>query len=179
MDQWVCLLRAVNLGARNRVSMPALRKALGVAGFDNVRTYLQSGNVVLDSPLPQAQVAAGVGAVIAQEFGLDTPVLLRTPQQIRDILDWCPFPDEATTQPTMVHVVHLDEPPRPERVAAVLGEDWSPEALVIDGTEACIRYTTGMRESRLQHATLLRRLGVGGTARNWRTLQAVAGMLAG
>ena len=47
MPEWVCLLRAINLGARNKVGMPQLRKALDAAGFEDVRTYVQSGNVVL------------------------------------------------------------------------------------------------------------------------------------
>jgi uncharacterized protein (DUF1697 family) len=174
----VCLLRAVNLGARNKVNMPHLRKALGAAGFDQVRTHLQSGNVLLHSTRPDADtVATAVRDVIRTEFGLDTPVLVRTPEQIRSILSWCPFPEQAATRPAAVHVLHLDTEPEPTRVAATLAEDWHPDRLTIRGREACLCYASTMHASRLQHATLLNRLGVTGTARNWRTLTAIAGLL--
>lgn len=179
MREWVCLLRAINLGARNKVAMPQLRKALAAAGFDDARTYLQSGNVVLHSNHRSAdRVAAAVRTVVKDDFGIDTPVLVRTPQQIRNILAWCPFPEQAATQPTTVHVVHLDAEPDTARVADTLAQDWSPDRLEIHGPEACILYATTMHDSRLQHAALLKQLDVGGTARNWRTLTAIADMLA-
>jgi uncharacterized protein (DUF1697 family) len=178
MAEWVCFLRAVNLGARNRVSMPQLRKALLAAGFEDVRTYLQSGNVVLKSRRrAEADVASAVRSVVGVEFGIDTPVLIRTPQQVRDILAWCPFPAEAVSTPATVQVVHLDAEPEPVRVASTLAQDWRPDALEIRGREACIRYATTMHASRLQSAALLNRLGVGGTVRNWRTLAAIADLL--
>jgi uncharacterized protein (DUF1697 family) len=178
MREWVVLLRAVNLGARNKVNMPHLRKALTAAGFDQVRTYLQSGNVLLHSTRPDpAAVATAVRDVVRTEFDLDTPVLVRTPEQLRSILSWCPFPEPATTRPTTVQVVHLDAEPHPTRLAATLAEDWHPDQLAIRGPEACICYASSMHASRLQHRTLLNRLGVTGTARNWRTLTAIAGLL--
>jgi uncharacterized protein (DUF1697 family) len=178
MREWVCLLRAINLGARNKVGMPRLRKALDSAGFENVRTYVQSGNVVLSSGhRAAAEVAAAVRSVVQEEFGLDTPVLARTPEAVRDIVAWCPFPDDAATRPTAVQVVHFDTEPAATRVAATLAEDWSPDRLAIREWEACVMYAATMHVSRLQHATLLKRLGVGGTARNWRTMVAIADLL--
>ena len=178
MAEWVCLLRAINLGARNKVAMPQLRKALVAAGFDDVRTYLQSGNVVLSSGQRSASaVAKAVGALVKDEFGVDTPVLVRTPKQIREILAWCPFPDDAAARPTAVHVIHFDAKPAAARVTEARTQDWGPDGLEFRGLEACIRYATTMHASRLQHAALLKRLGVGGTARNWRTLVAVADLL--
>ncbi|MFN8169302.1 MAG: DUF1697 domain-containing protein [Candidatus Nanopelagicales bacterium] len=81
MPTWVALLRAVNLGSHNKVNMPALRAALTEVGFGDVRTYVQSGNVVLSSPArTPTKVAAGVGDVLRASFGIDTPVLVRTPR---------------------------------------------------------------------------------------------------
>ena len=178
MHEWVCLLRAVNLGARNKVAMPRLREALTAAGFTDVRTYVQSGNVVLGADTADAaEVAATVCRVVHREFHLVTPVVMRSPGQIRDVLAWCPFPREAAAEPTLVHVVFLDTAPDPARAAATAAEDWSPDRLAIRGSEACVRYADTMHTSRLQHATLLRRLGVTGTARNWRTLTAVERLL--
>lgn len=178
MREWICLLRAINLGARNKVAMPRLREVLNSAGFDDVRTYVQSGNVVLGSRLQDPdEVAATVRSLVSAEFSVDTPVLIRTPAQLNDVLAWCPFPEAAAAAPTTVHVVHLDAMPEGDRAEAVLAEDWGPDDLAIRGLEACIRYASTMHNSRLQAATLLTRLDVGGTARNWRTLTAIAGLL--
>jgi uncharacterized protein (DUF1697 family) len=178
MAEWACLLRAINLGARNKVAMPQLRKALVADGFENVRTYVQSGNIVLRSGHRSPdRVASAVRSLVKAEFGVDTPTLVRTPRQIRDIIAWCPFPDDAAARPTAVQVIHLDCAPEPARVAAVLAEDWSPDGLDIRGTEVCARYAETTHRSRLQHAALLKRLGVDGTARNWRTLLAIGDLL--
>lgn len=169
------LLRGINLGARNKVNMPQLRAALVDAGFEDVRTYVQSGNVVTRSRHRNPErVADDVRAVLHEHFDLDVPVVVRSPQQLHDVLAWCPFPDDAAARPTAVHVLHLADEPAPERVAALLDEDWAPDELAVRGREVVTRYAETMRASRLQHATVLERLGVDGTARNWRTLQAVA-----
>ena len=178
MPEWVLLPRAINLGARNKVAMPQLRQALTMAGFTDVRTYVQSGNVVARSRHRSA-VKAGqaVEAVIGVEFGVTTSVVVRTPAQIRDVLAWCPFPSEAAARPTGVQVIHLDAKPDSSAAAAVVDEDWSPDALAVRGLEVCVCYAEASRASRLQHAPLLKRLGVGGTARNWRTLIAIGALL--
>lgn len=178
MPVWVSLLCGVNLGARHRVSMPQLREALSGNGFGDVRTYLQSGNVVASSAHGSAaDVAAAVHAVVREHFGIDTPVVVRTPGRLRAVLDWCPFP-EAVASPTTLHVVHLAAEPPVERVEALLAQDWGPDAVAVRGTEAVIAYAATMHRSRLQHATVTRRLGVDGTARNWRTLAALVEMTA-
>jgi uncharacterized protein (DUF1697 family) len=122
MREWVCLLGAINLGARNKVAMPRLRAALSEAGFADVRTYLQTGNVVLRTDTGDAgEVAEAVRWIVEKHFGTDTPVLTRTPQQIRDVLAWCPFPADAAARPVAVHVV---------RWTAVPGRDGSTTATV-------------------------------------------------
>src|SRR5882672_7260765 len=109
MAVWVSLLRAINLGPRNKVNMPALRTALEEAGFADVRTYVQSGNVITrSSHRSEARVSADVHDVVREHFGIDVAVVVRTPTQLRDVLRWCPFP-EAAEHPTRVHVVHLPD----------------------------------------------------------------------
>lgn len=179
MPVWVSLLRGINLGARNKVNMPRLRDALAAAGFDDVRTYVQSGNVITRSRHRSPdRVADTVRDVVQEHFAVDVPVVVRSPQQLRDVLAWCPFPEDAAARPTAVHVVHLDGGPDPDRVAALISADWSPDGVVARGQEIVIRYAELMHTSRLQHATALKRLGVDGTARNWRTLQALVELTA-
>lgn len=174
MPVWVSLLRGVNLGARNQVNMPRLRAALPDAGFEDVRTYVQSGNVITRSRHRSPdRVADAVRATVLEHFGIDAPVMVRSPLELRDVLAWSPFPDDAAARPTAVQVLHLAAQPDPEQVAALLAEDWSPDGVAVRGREVVVRYAEVMHTSRLQHADALKRLGVDGTARNWRTLQAL------
>ena len=172
MRTWVALLRAVNLGAHNKVAMPALRAALARAGLADVRTYVQSGNVVLRSDhTAAADVAAAVRQVIADRFAVDTPVVVRTGAQLKRVLDWNPFPDAAESRPQLVSVVHLVDKPSPAAVRELLAVDVAPDRISVRGLEVVIAYaqTSQSRPT----AAALRRVGVDGTARNWRTLTAL------
>lgn len=179
MSTWICLLRGVNLGAHNKLNMPALRAALTDEGFSDVRTYIQSGNVIVRSDASGADdVARMVRDVINNRFDLTIPVVVRTPAQLRDLLTWCPFRVEALERPTVVHLLHLATPPDPDRATALAEQDWSPDEIAIGESDVAIKYATTMHRSRLQHSAVLRRLKVDGTARNWRTLQALVELTA-
>ena len=180
MATWVCLLRAVNVGGRNKVPMAQLRDVLSSDGFADVRTYVQSGNVVLTSSLRSPhKVSEAVRDAIAREFNVDTPVVVRTPAQLQAIVEWNPFPDVADEAPQRVHIVHLTDVPSDEAISALLTADWAPELLSVKGTELAICYFESMHTSKLQYAVALKRLGVDGTARNWRTVQTLADMSSG
>jgi len=169
---WVALLRAVNLGAHNKVSMPKLREVLTDAGFTAVKTYVNSGNVVLDSPLRSAaKVGRQVHDVIAEHFGVDTPVMMRTGRQLAAVLDWNPFPDAASDHPQLVAVLHLSGEPAAAAVETLLAGDYAPVRVAHRGAEVVVDWHD--RTGRLPVDRALKKLGVEATARNWRTLTAL------
>ncbi len=172
MSTWVALLRAVNLGSRNKVSMPKLRDALAADGFTAVKTYVNSGNVVLDSTLRSpAKVAQAVHDVILDHFGVDTPVMMRTGRQLAEVLDWNPFPDAATARPNLVWVLHLSGEPEAERVETFLAGDYGPVRVAHRGEEVVVAWHDRSGQPTVDRA--LKKLGVDATARNWRTLTAL------
>jgi uncharacterized protein (DUF1697 family) len=179
MPTWICLLRGVNLGARNKLNMADFRAALTAAGLADVRTYLQSGNVIACSEASRAEEIAGVvEKVLDDRFGLRVPVIVRTPSELLELLNWCPFEKDALERPAAVHLLHLAARPSPDRVAALTQQSWGPDEMAVGEMDVVIRYATSMHQSRLQHSTVLRRLGVDGTARNWRTLRALVDLTA-
>jgi hypothetical protein len=89
--QHILLLRGINLAGRNRIAMPALRDALTDAGLDDVRTYLQSGNVVLSSSAKADEVVRKTKRLIAKEFGLDIAVVGRTRAQLAKVVELNPL----------------------------------------------------------------------------------------
>lgn len=175
MPTWVALLRAVNLGARNKVPMPALREALTGAGFTAVRTYVNSGNVVFGSPLRSAaKVGTAVHEVIAERFAVVTPVLVRTGPQLAAVLDWNPFPAAAADHPHLVAVLHLTSEPAAAALETLLAGDYAPVRVAYRGAEVVVDWHDRTGTPKADRA--LRKLGVEATARNWRTLTALVEM---
>jgi uncharacterized protein (DUF1697 family) len=98
MNTYAILLRGVTPTGRNRVPMAELRAALTDAGLGDVRTYIQSGNVIAKSPLEQTAIEALVHQVIAREIGADIAVLARTHEEIERIVAGNPFPPDAASR---------------------------------------------------------------------------------
>ncbi|HST64890.1 MAG TPA: DUF1697 domain-containing protein [Mycobacteriales bacterium] len=175
MPTWVALLRAVNLGARNKVSMPALRTVLTEAGFTDVTTYVNSGNVVLGSTLRSpAKIGQQVHDLIATHFDVDTPVIMRTGRQLAAVQQWNPFPDAAAERPKFVAVLHLSGEPEAAAVKTFLAGDYDPVQVAHRGEEVVIDWAGQTGRPPVDRA--LKKLGVHATARNWRTLTALVDM---
>ncbi len=173
----MALLRAVNLGSRNQVSMPKLRAVLEGAGFVDVRTYVQSGNVVLSSRHRKPEgVAKAVGAVIREEFGLDVPVVVRTSNDLTAVVEANPFPEAAVERPRGLAVTFLEGEPDPARAAALHSAEATRECCRVIGRELYVDYANGVAGSRFTPQYFESRLGVRGTARNWRTVLALTEM---
>ena len=166
------LLRGINIGPRNRIAMPALREALEAAGFDNVRTYVQSGNVVLSASTKPEQTARKVERVIADRFGLEIPVVVRTKAQLAGVVKKNPLAKVAK-EPKRYQVSFLDAKPKAAAVkkleAAVAGK----EQLVVDGREIYAWHDAGVARSKLWAALAGKEIGVTATARNWTTVEAL------
>ncbi|MEU6262561.1 DUF1697 domain-containing protein [Saccharopolyspora shandongensis] len=174
MHTYIALLRAVNLGSRGRVAMPDLRDLVAAAGHSDVATYLQSGNVVFtsDHTDPEA-LSAELRRRLAGELGVDTPVLVRTGTEIIGIAAHHPFQDGQHDH-AKLHVAFLTAEPDPDRAAQLAVPEGAPEELHLNGRELYLHYPAGAGRSRLTAAYLEKRLGVGVTARNWKTVTALA-----
>src|SRR5690349_15449880 len=165
----IVLLRGINLGARNRVSMPELRKALERDGFQDVQTYLQSGNVVLASDASSEEVADRCRRRIARAFKLQIDVVTRTRDELAAVIERNPLAKVAR-DPKRYQVSFLAR----ELDAAMLAElaelAVAPERLVAIGRELYAWHPRGVARSKLWARLADRRLGVPATARNWTTV---------
>jgi uncharacterized protein (DUF1697 family) len=169
--KWVALLRGVNLGARNRVPMAELRAKLEDAGYGNVRTYIASGNVLLDGPVGRTALASDLERLVLDAFGVTTAVILRKPRELAAAVEAHPFGDASDT-----HVAFLGA--RPAKTAATRLEAVDPDAVLL-GAELYIRLPRGVHGSRLSNARIESLMGVPATLRNWRTVAALAELAAG
>ena len=171
----VVLLRGVNVGRANRISMPDLRATLEQVGCGDVRTYLQSGNAVVDWKGSTADLATAAAQALARR-GLTVPVMVRTADELARVVADSPWTD---LDPTLFHVAFLSGDPDPAAVAAIDHEALLPERVVVGERVLYLDHAEGVHRSR---GLSRLRLGVDATARNWRTvtaLDALAGGVAG
>jgi uncharacterized protein (DUF1697 family) len=172
MPKQVVLLRGINLGSRNRVAMPKLRAALEDAGFDDVQTYLQSGNVVLSSGLTPAKVAAKCKRQIAESFGLDVEMLVRSEAQLAAIVKLDPL-GKVASDPKRYQVTFLAAKPKREVVERLEALAAGKERLAAHGRELYAWHPNGVGRSKLAAGLAAKSLGVAATARNWATVTAL------
>jgi len=165
MTTWVALLGAVNVGAR-RVKMSRLVELFAAAGAVDPVTHVQSGNVVFDHELGDAEALTGeLETALATGCGFDVPVFLRTGDELAAVVAACPFDED---DPKRLSAVFLAAEPDAEAVATVAELAVPGEAIAVDGTTAYLHLPFGTGRSKL--AAGVRKLGVAGTARNWRSV---------
>jgi uncharacterized protein (DUF1697 family) len=179
------LLRGVNLGATNRVPMARLREALAAAGFDGpggggVKTYLQSGNIVLESRLAADALASAVGSLVAEQFDVTAPTVARSATGLRELVNGNPFPEHAAENPKYFQVSFLSEPigDRGHELIAERIEMGDDVAVAASAMEVYAWHPKGIHASKLAGQLSDKKLGVAvATARNWSTVLACLQLL--
>jgi uncharacterized protein (DUF1697 family) len=167
--QHILLLRGINLAGRNRIAMPALRDALTAASFEDVRTYLQSGNVVLSSSAKADAVARKAKRLIAKEFDLDIAIVTRTRAQLAKVVERNPL-QKVAKNPKRYQVSFLDRKPTRDVMRRVEEAVVPPEQVVAIGSEIYAWHPEGVGRSQLWALLAGQRLGATATARNWTTV---------
>lgn len=165
----IVLLRGINLGPRNRVSMQVLREVLSGEGFEDVRTYLQSGNVVLSSDLAPDDLAERCHGLIAEALGLEIAVLTRTRDELAEVVGRNPLADVATN-PKRYQVTFLSSPLPAETVEQLAELTVPTERIVALERELYAWHPEGIARSKLWNRLAGQGLGVTATARNWTTV---------
>jgi uncharacterized protein (DUF1697 family) len=168
----VALLRGINVGKAHQLGMPRLTELLTAQGHGNVRTHLRSGNVVLDSPLEEAELAADLEQSVEKEFGFPVPVVVRTGAEIAAVLAGDPFATLAT-DPARYLVTFFPTPPAADRVDALPPAEGGGDYLV-RGRELYLWLPDGISGTPMGSWKWDRLLGVAGTGRNWNTVQRLA-----
>jgi uncharacterized protein (DUF1697 family) len=152
--------------------MPTLRELFSKAGFEDVRTYVQSGNVVLSSDLEPEKLARESERLIADEFGFDVEVLVRTREELAAIVERDPLQD-VVTEPRFYHVNFLSREPDPEFERALSELAVDGEQVLRLGREQYVWLPRGAGRSKLWATIARTRPGIVGTARNWKTVTAL------
>jgi uncharacterized protein (DUF1697 family) len=156
---YFAFLRGINVGGNNMIRMADLRTLCTSLGYDDVRTVLQSGNVIFRAKRASAKQL---------EEATGVRVILRTENELRAVVANNPF--ETIRNPSLLLVVFLDKPAPPDAAARLRAIYKGPEIFHVNGREMYVDYVNGVGTSKLTHYLIERTLGVTGTARNWNTV---------
>ncbi len=166
----VALLRGINVGGKNKLPMADLAAMFREAGCDDVRTYIQSGNVVFRAgPELAGDIPSLVTASIKEQFGYSIPVVTRTASEFEGIVQANPFA-EIGAEANKLHVMFLADLPDSARVEA-LDPDRSPgDEFAVLGREVFLHCPNGVARTKLTNAYFDSSLSTTSTSRNWRTV---------
>jgi uncharacterized protein (DUF1697 family) len=177
--RYVALLRGINVGGHRKLPMAELRAALDAAGYEDVATYVQSGNVVLTAPKQAtARLERALETTIEEAFGFPVGVMVRTEPELKAVVAADPL-KKATADPAKHLVLFAAAELDAKKVAALVPDDPAPEAFAVRGRELYVWAENGIGRSALRDKLSDKRLGAATTGRNRRTLEKLLALCAG
>ncbi len=171
MSTYIALLRAVNLAGRNAIAMARLRGMCADLGLSNVRTLLQSGNLVFKSRAgSDAALERRLETTTAAQLGVTTEFFVRSAREWASIVAANPFPERARSDPGHLLLVAFKDAVTEASVVRLREAISGRELVEASGRHAYVVYPDGVGRSRLTMALIERTLATRGTARNWSTV---------
>jgi uncharacterized protein (DUF1697 family) len=165
---YVALIRGINVG-KTQLTMDRLRKLCAACGFEDVQTYIQSGNVVFSSGDEPTECDTALAARLQRELGKPVSVIIRSARELARVAAKNPFLAKKGVETPRLHVAFLAERPNAERMKALAAVDWGRDRFHHSARELYLYCPDGFGRSKLA-TTFERMLGVGATVRNWNTV---------
>lgn len=170
--KYVAFLRGINVGGKTIIKMVDLREVFSALGFENVKTYIQSGNVVFETTRTDDQkLAAKIEAAVEKEF-FKTSVMIRSMEEIKDAVENNPFAGEAF-EDKLFHLIFLSEKLSDEKAAMLLSNNCDGERFAVRNREIYCLLRGGFSNSLLGKKYIDNKLKTPATARNWRTMKKI------
>ncbi len=171
MTTHLALLRGINVSGHNMLKMDALKTTLEAIGFQNVQTYIQSGNVFVDT---EEESAVKVGFQIKQEifkvYGHEVPIVVIGKKDLEDCLKNNPFLREKDVDLKKLYVAFVSSTLRSDHINDLKISQFKPDEASIDGGKIYIKYAVGAGKTRFDQKYIEKKLNVIATIRNWNTV---------
>ncbi len=170
MIKYAAFLRGINVGGKNKVKMETLREVFAALGFQNVKTYINSGNVIFEAAkTDNGKLSAKIEKAIEKEFSLNIRVMVRTMAEIEDIIKNNPFDGQFENDKDL-HVLFLDEELAEEKRELLLEHNNENEMFAVRNREIFCLLRVSVLDSLLGKDYVGKKLKMPATARNWRTV---------
>lgn len=167
---YIALLRGINVSGQKKIKMADLRGLLTKAGLSEVKTYIQSGNIVFDSAEESPSgLAALIQKVILDQYGWKVPTLVLTPAELQAAVAGYPWSDKDDRTPEKIYITFLESEPAAENQAAIDGQAYLPEEYLVVGKIIYFYPPNGAGRAKMNNNFFEKKLKVSATTRNWRT----------
>jgi uncharacterized protein (DUF1697 family) len=172
--RYIAVLRGINVGGNNMIKMETLRASFGALGFENVKSYVNSGNIAFDyKKTDDGKLAKKIHDAIQADFGFDISVMVRTRAEIEEIVRWNPFAGQFESHKD-VHIFFLNDELTDEQKALLLDQSNENEIFAISGRHVACLLKIHITDSAVGKGFIDKKLKVAATARNWRTVTMIA-----
>ena len=172
MNKYIALLRGINVGGKNTIRMADLTTMFADAGFSNIITYIQSGNIVFESqPETETRLSEIIGGRISSRFGLTVPVLVRSLERLQHIADQLPFQASDGFDHKHLYITLLAGMPEPATLNRLNAEDFHPDRFHIVEDAVYLYCPSGYGKTRLNNTFWEKKTGLTATTRNLQTIQ--------
>ncbi len=172
MGKYIAFLRGINVSGQKKVPMAELRTVLYNGGLTDVKTYIQSGNVVFEGgEFPKKEMEVSIGTLIEEHFGFIVPVLVKSVMDLDQILRNNPYDNLESLESNKVYFVLLFQSPDQEKVSSFKEEHYPNEAWELVGDCIYLKCIKGYGNAKLNNNLIERKLGLIATTRNYRTMK--------
>jgi uncharacterized protein (DUF1697 family) len=171
MHTHLALLRGINVSGHNMIKMDVLKSTLEDMGFQNVQTYIQSGNVFIDSDEEsQAKIAFIIKQEIYRVFGYDVPIIVISKADLQACFTNCNFLKEKDFDTKKLYVAFVSKELKSDNINDLKMSQIKPDEVQIDKTRIFIKYHIGAGKTRLDQKYIEKKLNLTATIRNWNTV---------
>ena len=170
MTTYISLLRGINVSGQKLIKMEALRKSYEKLGFQNVTTYVQSGNVIFSgNKVKPDQLVLSISQQIEKDFGFIVPVIVLTVDKLKQIIDSNPFSKHVNKEPSYFHVTFLSSKPQKIESDKIEEKKLNGEEIAFSDNAVYLYCPNGYGKTKLNNSFLETKLKVKATTRNWKT----------
>ena len=170
MKTHLALLRGINVSGTKMIKMDALTTALQNAGFENVRTYIQSGNIFVDSIETASKVAFVIKQEIFKTFGHDVPTIVLEKNDLQNCLLYNPFLKSENLDVSKLYVAFVSKELNENSIHDLKTSNFKPDEVAIDENKIYIKYAIGAGKTKLDSNYIEKKLNLTATIRNWNTV---------
>lgn len=177
METYITILRGINVSGHNLIKMDALKKLCADLGFENVQTYIQSGNIVFNaSETERNTISSKLIQAISDTFGFQVPVITMKREELQSIIDHNPFMNDTSKDPSFFHITFLSDIPLEENYNAVLQSKYKNDQFQLIGKAIYLYCPDGYGNTKLTNTFWENKLKVKATTRNWKTSKQLINM---
>ncbi|MCH4824406.1 DUF1697 domain-containing protein [Gramella lutea] len=165
----IAILRGINVGGKRKILMADLKALFEKTGLENIKTYIQSGNIIFNSNSNNFELEKILENSIRERFGFNVPVIVRNSDELQNSITHNPFYNK-NADINKLHLTFLKEKPSKEYLDEIQSFNYEPDNFKIDGQNVFLFIDGKYHKTKLSNTFFEKKLKVGATTRNWKTV---------